>query len=119
MTDMLEGEELDPSKPNGGRGRPPGSKNKTPKAVLDGILNVFENLGGEVGLVQWVQSDPKHRLEFYKWWARLAPTNVKVGGDGTAIEHDVTQRVPDSVNRLVDELAGRPPSSGDEETMPD
>jgi hypothetical protein len=64
-----------------GAGRPKGATNKVPRQVKESILEVFDELGGTDGMLEWAKSDPKNQTEFYKMYGRLAPIEQKVTGD--------------------------------------
>lgn len=68
--------------PNGGNGRPPGTLNKSTKAIKDAFHEAFFKRGGVAALLKWAE---KNETEFYKLAARLIPVQVK----GT-INHQVS-----------------------------
>lgn len=56
-----------------GRGRPPGSQNKTTVSVKAAFEQAFDEMGGAASLVQWGREQP---TEFYKLYAKLLPVQV-------------------------------------------
>jgi len=61
---------------NIGKGRAPGSVNKTTQRVKEVIERCFENIGGEKAFATWARTHPD---EFYKMYARLLPVEAKAG----------------------------------------
>ena len=59
-------------------GRPAGTKNKYTVSVLDAVLGVFSDLGGESGLRTWAAQNPRNKAMFYSWVMKLLPQNIKV-----------------------------------------
>lgn len=53
--------------------RPAGSKNKVGAQVKENIVAVFNRLGGTAGMAKWAENN---QTEFYRFYARLAPTEV-------------------------------------------
>jgi hypothetical protein len=53
--------------------RPKGSKNKTGAEVKAQILAAYERLGALQAFTDWAK---ENRTEFYKMYARLAPTEL-------------------------------------------
>lgn len=68
-----------PKPPNAGKGRKKGSVNKVTASVKAALVAAFDKLGGVPALVKWAKKEP---AEFYRLWGRLAPAEVKLGGDG-------------------------------------
>lgn len=65
-------------------GRKAGTKNNTPAAVADGIIEAYEELGGKDYLVFIGQ---KYPAVFMALLAKLLPKNVNIGGqEGNALE---------------------------------
>jgi hypothetical protein len=64
-------------------GRPKGARNKLTANVKENIIAVFTKLGGTAAMAKWAG---ENLTEYYKIYARLAPTQVEVD-----VEHrDVT-----------------------------
>jgi len=59
-------------------GRAPGSQNKVTSTVKDNMLAVFNRVGGTPKMAEWAEAN---LTEFYKLYARLIPTDVKLSGD--------------------------------------
>jgi len=57
--------------PSPGKGRPLGVPNKIGAQVKENILAVFERLGATDAMVKWAR---RNKTEFYRFYARLAPT---------------------------------------------
>lgn len=51
-----------------GKGRKPGSKNKTTKLVKEFMHQCFEDIGGREAFAKWARTD---RTEFYKMWSKM------------------------------------------------
>jgi hypothetical protein len=66
------------SEPTKRGGRAPGSQNKVTTTVKDNMLAVFNRLGGTHKMAEWAEAN---LTEFYKLYARLIPTDVKLSGD--------------------------------------
>jgi hypothetical protein len=62
-------------------GKPKGTPNKLSASVKANIAQVFENLGGVVGMTKWAKANPD---EFYKIYPRLLPLEVS-GEEGAGI----------------------------------
>ena len=71
--------------PNPGPGRPKGSKNKFTN-IKQAFLNVFDGLGGEDALLDWVNSSKRNKELFYHWITKMLPSNVDV--EHSAVEDD-------------------------------
>jgi hypothetical protein len=65
--------------PNGGKGRPPGTPNKTTKLAKEAIAAAAEALGGHKRLAEWAKEDPKNEHTF---WSVIYPKLVPVQVDG-------------------------------------
>jgi hypothetical protein len=59
--------------PAAGRGRKPGSVNKTTAAVKETILVAFEGMGGLSALIEWGKANP---TPFYQIYAKLLPKEI-------------------------------------------
>ena len=59
-------------------GRPPGSKNKMSRDLVDGILSVFERAGGWDEMLVWVKSSNRNRETFYGWIMKMLPSNANI-----------------------------------------
>jgi hypothetical protein len=67
--------------PKKGPGRPPGSRNKVPKAAKDMIAEAAEMLGGVSRLVVWAQEDPLNERAFWSSiYPKLLPLTVNANG---------------------------------------
>lgn len=66
-----------PNLPKPGPGRPKNCKNKFTN-LKQAFLNVFGRLGGENGLLEWVESSNRNRELFYHWITKMLPTNIDV-----------------------------------------
>ena len=75
-------------------GRPKGSKNKLTE-LKDAYLGVFDGLGGQKGLKEWVEAHPRNKTAFYGWLTKMLPANVQVDHDGAI---DITVRVKEAEN---------------------
>jgi len=67
------------------RGRRKGSINKftTLKAAF---LNVFERMGGEDALLEWVRASNHNTAAFYQWVTKMLPADLNLSGqDGSPI----------------------------------
>lgn len=60
--------------PNAGKGRKPGSVNKTTAAVKETLMAAFDGVGGLEALIEWGKANP---TPFYQTWAKLLPTEIK------------------------------------------
>lgn len=58
-------------------GRQKGTPNKTTASVKAALVAAFDELGGTGNLVAWAKENP---TEFFKLWAKLLPTEVKLDG---------------------------------------
>ena len=56
-------------------GRPKGAKNKLTASVKGNIVAVFTRLGATAAMADWAAD---HRTDFYRLYARLAPTELEV-----------------------------------------
>lgn len=65
----------------GAPGRPKGVQNKLTRSAKEAFALAFDELGGYEGLVDWANSNPMNRTEFYKLYARLIPMDVTSGGE--------------------------------------
>ena len=62
-----------------GPGRKPGVPNKIGASAKNAFQAAFDQLGGVEGLVKWARADEgKNLTDFYKLYARLIPTDLKV-----------------------------------------
>lgn len=64
---------IGPNRGNAGKGRPPGSQNKSTVSVKAAFEQAFDEMGGAAALVQWGREQP---TEFYKLYAKLLPVQV-------------------------------------------
>jgi hypothetical protein len=66
--------------PNGGKGRPKGTPNKTTRTAKEAIALAAEGLGGTDRLIAWAQEDPLNERAF---WSSIYPKllPVQVSGD--------------------------------------
>ena len=67
------------------KGKPKGAvcKFTTLKAAF---LNVFERMGGENGLLEWVNASNHNKAAFYQWITKMLPADVNLSGqDGAPI----------------------------------
>lgn len=72
-------------KPNDGKGRPPGAKNKF-TSFKQSLLNVYQAMGGDAAFCEWA-SRRENKGEFYKLMAKMLPKEVELTGkDGGALE---------------------------------
>jgi hypothetical protein len=60
--------------PAAGKGRPPGSVNKTTAAVKETLMAAFDGMGGLDALIEWGK---ENRTPFYQIWAKLLPQEIK------------------------------------------
>lgn len=73
-------------RPKGGKkvgGRRKGTPNKTTVAVKAALTSAFTQLGGVDNLVTWGKDNPG---EFFKLWAKLLPTEVKLEAEPLHLE---------------------------------
>lgn len=57
-------------------GREAGAQNKFTGTVKETILRVFEELGGEKGLLEWVQKSASNKRMFYSAFMKMLPREV-------------------------------------------
>src|SRR5215217_7988972 len=101
-------------------GRPRGSKNKFSKTVKEVIQTVANKLGERRGvedatgaLLQWVESNPRHEVIFWKdIWPKLIAIGVE-GPDDKPILHRIEKIIVSERNR-DDPLAPYEPPSLDD-----
>jgi hypothetical protein len=55
-------------------GRPKGSRNKIPGAVLEAFNQVFISLGGTKAFTEWAKI---HKSDFYKLFSKLLPSKIE------------------------------------------
>lgn len=67
--------------PNAGKGRKPGSRNKTTGTAKQMILAALDRAGGEVWLARQAEENP---VAFMSLLARLIPTEANINADVTA-----------------------------------
>ena len=60
--------------PNAGKGRKPGSVNKTTAAVKEALMTAFDDIGGIDALAVWAK---ENQDKFYPIWAKLLPQEIK------------------------------------------
>lgn len=68
----------DQAEPKRRGGRTAGTPNKATSTVKDNMLAVFNRVGGTAKMAEWAEAN---LTEFYKLYARLIPTDVKLSGD--------------------------------------
>jgi hypothetical protein len=93
-------------------GRKPGSANKLPSKVREGLLLAFDGLGGVEALTKWARKNPG---DFYcKLWIRLLPQEMNLQSPGpTPVESkresdlDFARRVAFVLNRGAHELKNK------------
>lgn len=73
-----------------------GAKNKIPQAAKENIAAVFVRLGGTAEMARWAKDN---LTEFYKLYARLVPTEQRLGGSEDA---------PPIQGKVVWEIVGTP-----------
>jgi len=61
-----------------GKGRIKGTKNKF-TSLKRAFVDVFDKLGGNKGLHDWANADPKNMSQFYTMLARMLPREVNIG----------------------------------------
>lgn len=90
-----------------GPGRPKGSVNKftTLKAAF---LNVFERMGGEDELLDWVNMSNRNKAMFYQWITKMLPADVNLAN---AIDPD--GKPGEFVIKVVHVHDGQEAGSGD------
>ena len=66
-------------------GRPKGVPNKLSAQVKENIVHVFEQMGGVKKMTAWAE---ENQTEFFRLYARLAPTDVLVNITRSAEELD-------------------------------
>lgn len=60
--------------PAAGKGRKPGSVNKTTAAVKEALMLAFDDIGGVNALAAWAK---ENQDKFYPIWAKLLPQEIK------------------------------------------
>ena len=60
--------------PNAGKGRKPGTVNKTTAAVKEALMTAFDDIGGVDALAVWAK---ENQDKFYPIWAKLLPQEIK------------------------------------------
>jgi hypothetical protein len=63
---------------NRGKGRKKGVPNKATASVKEALSLAFQGTGGVPALQAWAA---EHQTEFYKLWAKMLPTDVKLDAD--------------------------------------
>lgn len=69
-------------------GRLKGTPNKVNGGVKAALTEAFERLGGVSGFVEWGKTEPS---EFYKLWAKLIPTEVKIDPESNKLVVEIVQ----------------------------
>jgi hypothetical protein len=64
-------------------GRPKGSPNKVTAAVREGLLYVYNDLGGHEGFATWAR---KHRAAFYHLMFKVIPKEREANALGTGVQ---------------------------------
>lgn len=77
MTEVAPAVKETAKKHRAGPGRPKGVPNKLTTSAKQAFQLAFDELGGVEGLVRWAKQDD-NLGDFYKLYARLIPTDVKV-----------------------------------------
>jgi hypothetical protein len=63
------------------KGRPKGIPNKITTSVKEDVLEVYQNLGGKLGLEKWARLSTRNLSTFYGWMmSKLLPASLEVGG---------------------------------------
>ena len=66
-------------------GRKPGSPNKF-TTLKQAFVEAFQELGGVVGLVEWVQKNSDNRAHFYSMIAKMLPKEMVLTNEGDTPE---------------------------------
>jgi len=78
--------------PAAGRGRPKDSRNKTTTLLKDSIIQAAINVGGEGGLVAYLQAQAKESpAAFLVLLGKVLPKQV-IGEDGGPLQHSIIER---------------------------
>lgn len=71
------------NRPNGGKGRPKGTPNKTTRTAKEAIALAAEGLGGTERLIAWAQEDPLNERAFWSSiYPKLLPLQLTGEGGG-------------------------------------
>ena len=70
-----------PNKGSAGKGRPPGSLNKTTRQAKEAIALAADGLGGAERLQAWAKEDPKNEAAF---WTTIYPKLIPLTLAGDA-----------------------------------
>ena len=76
-----QGHILSGSAPLNPIGKNAGVKHKR-TLILEAFLNTFNEVGGEKGLVKWVNENKLNKREFYKMMLQLMPKELQIEGEG-------------------------------------
>lgn len=75
-------------------GREKGTPNRVTASAKENILAVFTRLGGTAEMAAWAR---RHPTDFYKLYARLIPTEQRIGNaDGESLKVEATVRFVDA-----------------------
>ncbi len=79
---------------NAGKGRKPGSVNKTTSMAKAVIAEAFESMGGVDALVLWACKNDEHRKAFYtSIYPKLLPLQVTGEGGGPVAIQTIERRI--------------------------
>jgi hypothetical protein len=106
--------------PNGGKGRPKGTPNKTTALAKDAIAQAASDLGGARRLVEWAQESAENERVFWQSiYTKLVPVQNEITGkDGGAIQMEQVVNDADAFTRSIAGLVARgSTTSGDGKTQ--
>jgi len=70
---------VEANKPDG----KPLRKEMNRKRVVMAVMDVYELMGGEMGMLEWAQESNENKTNFYKIWSRLLPSQAIEIDDGS------------------------------------
>ena len=83
--------------PNGGKGRPKGTLNKTTLAAKEAIALAADKLGGAERLVAWAKEEPQNERVFWGTiYPKLLPLQVTGEGGGPLRVEKVVREIVDA-----------------------
>jgi len=64
--------QVEANKPDG----KPLRKELNRRRVVSAVMDVYELMGGEMGMLEWAQESNENKTNFYKIWSRLLPSQA-------------------------------------------
>jgi hypothetical protein len=96
-------------------GRQKGAVNKITKSIKEGIESVFQELGGENGMLKWVKKDPKNEDLFYSKMilSLIAKTNASDIDSSSTINFFTiaSNQIDKAVQSLIDVTPNKKPNA--------